>query len=79
MNIAKSADDQLKDLAQDLYIDLMEKDEDRVVKMYESGQLKYFITRMCVNNIRSKNSPFWTNYKRFTNNMNEIIGDIEDE
>ena len=79
MNVAKSADDQLKDLAQDLYIDLMAKDDDKIVNLYETGQLKYFVTRMVVNNIRSKNSPFWCNYKRFTNNMNEINGDIVDE
>lgn len=79
MNIAKSADDQLKDLAQDLYIDLMEKDEDKIINLFETGQLRFFITRMVINNIRSKNSPYWTNYKKYTNNANEITGDIEDE
>lgn len=78
-NIAKSADNLLQDLQQDIYVDLLTKDEDKIVKLYESGQLKYFITRMVINNIHSTNSPYWCKYKRFTQNMNEITGDIADE
>lgn len=77
-NIAGDADDLLNDLAQDIYVDLMLKDEEKVVKLYEAKQLKFFITRMVLNNIHSKNSPFWMQYKRFTNNMNEL-GDYADE
>lgn len=77
-NIAGDADDLLNDLAQDIYVDLMLKDEEKVVKLYEAKQLKFFITRMVLNNIRSKNSPFWMQYKRFTNNMNEL-GEYADE
>jgi hypothetical protein len=78
-NIAKSADNLLQDLQQDIYIDLLSKDDDKIVNLYESGQLKFFITRMVINNIHSKNSPFWCKYKRFTKNANEITGDIADE
>lgn len=78
-NIAKSSDDLLNDLIQEIYLDLLQKDEDKIVKLYESGQLKYFITRMIINNLHSTNSPFWCKIKSFTHNMNEIVGDIEDE
>ena len=78
-NVAKSADNLLQDLQQDIYIDLLSKDDDKIVQLYESGQLKYFITRMVINNIHSTNSPYWCKYKRFTQNMNEITGDIADE
>lgn len=77
-NIAKKEDDQLNDLVQDIYVSLMEKDEEKIVKLYEDNQLRFFVTRMVINNIRSKNSPFWCNYKKFTNNMNEL-GEYEDE
>lgn len=66
-NIAGEIDDTLKDLAQDLYIDLLSKDEDKVVNLYNSGQLKFFITRMVMNNIRSKNSPYYQVFKRYEN------------
>lgn len=78
-NIAKSADNLLQDLQQDIYIDLLSKEEQKIVNLYETGQLKFFITRMVINNIHSKNSPFWCKYKRFTQNANEITGDIADE
>ena len=78
-NIAKSADDLLNDLVQEIYLDLLEKDEDKIVKLYESNQIRFFITRIVINNLHSKNSPYWCKIKSFTHNMNEITGDIADE
>lgn len=78
-NIAKSSDDLLNDLVQEIYLDLLQKDEGKIVKLYESNQIRYFITRIVINNIHSKNSPYWCKIKSFTHNMNEIIGDIADE
>lgn len=78
-NIAKSSDDLLNDLSQEIYLDLLQKDEDKIVKLYESNQMRYFITRMIINNLHSTNSPFWCKIKSFTHNMNEIVGDIADE
>lgn len=78
-NIAKSSDDLLNDLVQEIYLDLLQKDDEKIVKLYESNQIRYFITRIVINNIHSKNSPYWCKIKSFTHNMNEIIGDIADE
>lgn len=77
-NIAGNADDMLNDLKQDIYMDLLSKDEEKIVKLYDDNQLKFFITRMVLNNIHSKNSPYWMKYKRFTTNMNEL-GEYADE
>lgn len=78
-NIAKSSDELLNDLVQEIYLDLLEKDEDKIVKLYESNQIRFFITRIVINNLHSKNSPYWCKIKSFTHNMNEITGDIADE
>lgn len=78
-NIAKSSDDLLNDLIQEIYLDLLQKDDAKIVKLYETNQIHYFITRIVINNIHSKNSPYWYKIKSFTHNMNEIIGDIADE
>ena len=78
-NIAKSSDDLLNDLIQEIYLDLLSKDEDKIVKLYETNQIRYFITRIVINNLHSKNSPYWCKIKSFTHNMNEITGDIADE
>lgn len=78
-NISKSSDDLLNDLVQEIYLDLLEKDEDKIINLYETNQMRYFITRMIINNLHSTNSPFWCKIKSFTHNMNEIVGDIADE
>ena len=63
-NIGDRGDEDLKDLAQDIYINLLEKEDNLIETLYSENQLKYFIIRMVVNNIHSKNSPYYTKYKK---------------
>ena len=73
-NIAKANNDILNDLSQNIYIDLLLKDEEKIVNLYETNQLKFFIVKMAKNNLFSKNSPF---YKTFKKNANLTV-DIDD-
>ena len=66
-NIAKSSDDLLNDLVQEIYLDLLQKDEDKIVKLYESNQIRFFVVRMVTNNLFSKNSPFYQTFKKNAN------------
>ena len=63
-NIGSKDDEDLKDLIQDIYINLLEKEDNLIENLYSTNQLKYFIIRMVVNNIHSKNSPYYTKYKK---------------
>ena len=63
-NIGNKGDEDLKDLIQDIYINLLEKEDNLIENLYDTNQLKYFIIRMVVNNIHSKNSPYYTKYKK---------------
>ena len=63
-NIGNKGDEDLKDLIQDIYINLLEKEDNLIETLYATNQLKYFIIRMVVNNIHSKNSPYYTKYKK---------------
>ncbi len=63
-NIGDRGDEDLKDLIQDIYINLLEKEDNLIETLYDTNQLKYFIIRMVVNNIHSKNSPYYTKYKK---------------
>ena len=63
-NIGDKGDEDLKDLIQDIYINLLEKEDNLIESLYSENQLKYFIIRMVVNNIHSKNSPYYTKYKK---------------
>ena len=73
-NIAKTNSDILNDLSQNIYIDLLMKDDEKIVNLYETNQLRFFIVKMAKNNLFSKNSPF---YKTFKKNANLIV-DIDD-
>ena len=63
-NIGSKGDEDLKDLAQDIYINLLEKEDSLIENLYSTNQLKFYIIRMVVNNIHSKNSPYYTKYKK---------------
>lgn len=57
-NITQSDDDRLNDLSQMLYEDLLLKDDEKIIQLYEDNQLHFFITRMVLNSINSKTSRF---------------------
>lgn len=63
-NIGDRGDEDLKDLIQDIYINLLEKEDNLIETLYNTNQLKFYIIRMVINNIHSKNSPYYTKYKK---------------
>ena len=64
-NIAKNAkDEDLNDLKQDIYLELLEKNEEWLFGIYERGQMNYYLTRIVLNNINSKTSRYYYLYKK---------------
>lgn len=64
-NIAKSNDDNLTDLAQDIYIQLLEMPNDKFKILQCGNQLKYYLVGLIRNNVFSTTSPYYYKYKRF--------------
>lgn len=60
----------LKDLCQDIYIELLRKG-DKLVDLYNNNQLNFYIARMVLNNICSSTSPYYMKYKRRFDNIDE--------
>ena len=52
------------DLAQDVLIELL--DQEKIVGLYQRGQLKFYIMRIIRNNIQSNTSRFFYRYRRFS-------------
>ena len=76
-HITKSPPDE--DLAQDIYLTLLEKDQQFLKELNEKKQLIYYITKIITNNVRSKTSPYYYKYKRYENkkvSINEIPNTI---
>lgn len=58
----------LKELAQDIYISLLTKDNDLIVRLYCEDSLRYYISRIVLSQIVSVNSPYYTKYYKWSNN-----------
>lgn len=69
----------IKDLCQDLYIELLNKDEKLIVGLYERNEIEYYIRKMISNNVNSTTSPFYKNYEKFRKNSEEINNEKTEE
>ena len=74
------SNENLKDLTQDIYLQLLQMDNAKINELYFKNQLRFWVTRIITNNIHSKTSPYYYAYKkaqRQSVNINDI--DIDDE
>lgn len=65
-NIAQ-ADPDKYDLIQDIALIILEKSPDFILELHNKKQLKYYITRVVMNNLFSTTSPYYYKYKKFRN------------
>ena len=65
-NIAP-ADPDNEDLIQDVALVVLEKPPEFISKLYDKGQLKYYIARVIMNNLFSASSPYYCKYKTYRN------------
>lgn len=68
-------DPDLEDLKQDIYVELLLKDDRLIEQLHEDNKLRYFITKMVTNNIKSKTSPYYYQYKKSREKL-DYYGDI---
>lgn len=70
-----------EDLMQEIFIILLEYDEEKINKMYELKQLKWFIIKLIKNQYFSANSPYYKKYKKYYQLIdgNIINGECENE
>ena len=53
------------DLVQDIYLLLLEKDEDLIVNLFNKGELGFYLIRIARNQLLSSNSPYYYTYVKF--------------
>lgn len=66
----------LEELTQDLYIVLLEEDDEKIKRLYEKNQIDYFILRLLKNNLYSKTSRYYYKYKK---NNTDDLKDVDDK
>ena len=69
---SKNPFDYPEDLIQDIYLILLNGDENLIVTLYNRGELGFYILRISRNQLLSKNSPYYQKYIRFLANSDEI-------
>ena len=62
----------LADLAQVIYLALLEYDNDKVVELYEKEQINFFLVRIIKNQWMSSTSPFYRIYRKSSRQSNEL-------
>lgn len=53
------------DLEQEIYIVILKKDEQTLVQLWESKQMRFYLTRIAINMYRSSSSKFTKVYKQY--------------
>lgn len=53
------------DFVQEMYLILLEYDQQKLQEIYNKGQLNFFLTRIIKNQWCSKTSTFYTKYRKY--------------
>lgn len=67
-----------EDLIQEIYLILLEYDQDKLNNIPEK-EIKYFVSRIIINNWNSKTSPFYTKYRKYYEYTDDTIDPISTE
>lgn len=73
----------MDDLVQEIYLILLEYDQEKLQSIYDKGQFNFFLTRIIKNQYFSKTSPFFKKYRKYydmvDDNNNVVMYDVEDD
>lgn len=72
LSSSKNQFDCPEDLIQDLYLILLEKDDDLIVNLYEKGELAYYLLKIARNQLLSVNSKYYYTYIKFGAQSDEL-------
>lgn len=64
----------LKDLSQMVYMVLLEYDSDKIVELWNAGEMNFFIARVILNQYRSTTSPFHYQIRQYILMAQDITG-----
>ena len=72
LSSSKNPFDCPEDLIQDLYLILLQKDDDLIVNLYNKDEIGFYLLKIARNQLLSKNSPYYQKYIRFQSNSDDI-------
>ena len=72
LSSSKNPFDCSEDLIQDIYVLLLQKDDDLIVNLYNKGEIGFYLLKIARNQLLSANSPYYQKYIRFLANCDEL-------
>lgn len=72
LSSSKNPFDCPEDLIQDIYLLLLQKDDDLIVNLYNKDEIGFYLLKITRNQLLSKNSPYYTKYIKFRAYSDEI-------
>ena len=72
LSSSKNPFDCPEDLIQDIYLLLLQKDDDLIVNLYNKGEIGFYLLKIAKNQLLSANSPYYQKYIRFQSNSDDI-------
>ena len=72
LSSSKNPFDCPEDLIQDIYVLLLEKDDDLIVNLYNKDEIGFYLLKIARNQLLSKNSPYYQKYIRFKSQSDDI-------
>ena len=72
LSSSKNPFDCPEDLIQDLYLILLQKDDDLIVNLYNKDEIGFYLLKIAKNQLLSANSPYYQKYIRFQSNSDDI-------
>ena len=72
LSSSKNPFDCSEDLIQDLYLILLQKDDDLIVNLYNKDEIGFYLLKIARNQLLSKNSPYYTKYIKFRSQSDDI-------
>ena len=69
---SKNPFDYPQDLIQDIYLLLLQKDDDLIVNLYNKDEIGFYLLKIARNQLLSKNSPYYTKYIKFRANSDDL-------
>ena len=72
LSSSKNPFDCPEDLIQDIYLLLLQKDDDLIVNLYNKGEIGFYLLKIARNQLLSANSPYYTKYIKFRANSDDI-------
>lgn len=69
---SKNRFDYPDDLVQDIYLLMLEKDDNLIIDLYNKGELGFYLLKIAKNQLLSSNSPYYYLYIKFRVQSDDI-------